>query len=283
MNLGEFINATFTNIGLPVDDELLKSVVTKAAVIEIPDDLVSKHNSSYLTMEAAKNNPALLKHFYGSAMGNIDSAIVKMAKEFEMDDVSKAEIDLEKSTFKKLDVFARKIKELQEQKPGATKKEKEELNAKIEEYNNEIKNIKSLHLNEVDGLKTSHEKEIVDLYMSQFLSAQNYASPLAKEEDFLLPKSKINAAISDRKLKLSRDGKNFRLMTDQGTDVFENNTKVDFKTFAEKVLADSKMTTVSTPPQPGNDPIKTPSGVDSKKLKGNAEFEKLIAEAEGIK
>lgn len=279
MNLGEFLNATFTKIGIAVDNDALKEIVTKASTIEISDELTGKHNSSYMTLDAAQNNPQLMKHFYGPALNGVDSAILNIVKDFGYTDEVRSEIELEKNTYKKLDILSKKIKEFESQKGALNKNDKDDLKKLKEEYENTIGTLKSSHEAEVTNLKNGHNETLKDVYLTQFLSGQNYASPLAKEESYLLPKSKLNSVLKDKGLKVSLENNGFKLQTEQGTDYFENNSKVDFKTFAEKVLADNKFTTISEPPKPSN-PTHIKTDLDKTKLSGVAAYDSAIAEAE---
>lgn len=245
MNLGEHLNAIFTKAGVPQDDPALKDLVTKVATIEIKDELTEKFNQTYLTVEAAKHNPEIKKSFFATALNGVDTEVQNILQELQYGDEIKTEIEAEKNTYKKVGILAKKIKELESQKAGASKGEKAELSKQIEALNTEIKTVKENAKKETEAVKNDYQEKLKDVYLTQILSGFKYASDLAKDKDYLLPKTYIADALKEKKLRTVLDGKDFKLETESGTDYFENNSKVDFKTFTEKVLAQHKLPAVS--------------------------------------
>jgi ribosomal protein L12E/L44/L45/RPP1/RPP2 len=63
MNLGEHLNATFNKAGVETENPALVELIKKVAALDISDELVTKFNTSFLTVEAAKSNSEIKKHF----------------------------------------------------------------------------------------------------------------------------------------------------------------------------------------------------------------------------
>lgn len=281
MNLGEFLNASFKDIGVSIEDGALKELVTKVATMDISDDLVTKFNQNYLTEQAAKANPRIIGHFKAQLYNGLDDELKPLYDELEIPDDIKSELSSINSSTKRASALVRKVKELTEKKAGASKGEKGELNDQITALNNQIKEINKVRQEEIQKLQSEHNGKLDDLYMSQFLGTQKYANELIAGQNFLLPKSEIDKALKEKGLIRKLVGNEFILQTEQGTDYFEANTKVDFKSFGQKVLADKKYLAVTEPPKPTQPTTTvTNTGIDRSKASAVAEYDRAIAEAE---
>lgn len=280
MNTGDFLTALFKEAGVSIEDSALKDITTKVANTEIADELVSKFNTTYFTEAAAKANPKIIGHFKAQLYNGLDDELKPLYDELEMPDDIKSELHSINSSTKRAAALVRKAKELTEKKATASKGDKAELNQQIEALNNEIKKIKTDSQIEKDNLKKDFDSKVDDLFLSQFLATQNYSSDAMKDLNYMLPKAKIQKALEEKGLKRILEGESFKLQTKDGTDHFENNTKVDFKSFAEKVLADNKFTTISQQPKPGSQQQQIVKGdIPDSKLKGLAQFDAKIQEA----
>jgi uncharacterized protein YehS (DUF1456 family) len=250
MNLAEFLNGSFTKVGVDVETPALKEIVTKAAALEISDELVTKFNSLYMTEAAAKSNPKIIGHFRAQHYNGLDDEIKPLYDELGIPDDVKAELLKETSSTKRVSSMLRKVKELSELKAGATKGDKAELEKQIKELNGLVKTEKDNAKLEIDKVKNDFDERLKDVYLTQNLSGITYASDSYKDEDFLLPKTKIAQALKAKNLKVVLDGKEFKLQTEQGVAYFDNNQEVNFKSFTDKILADNKYTAVSEPGKP---------------------------------
>lgn len=283
MNLAEFLNGSFTKVGVDVENPALKELVTKAATIEMQDELVTKFNEKYMTEAAAKSNPKIIGHFKAQHYNGLDDEIKPLYDELGIPEEVKAELFKETSSTKRVASLLRKVKELESKTAGASKGDKKELEDQIKALNGQIKTEKDNAQAEIAKAKSEFDEKLKDVYLTQNLSGHNYASDNLKDEDFLLPKNKIAKALKDKNLKVILDGKEFKLQTEQGVAYFENNNEVSFKSFTEKVLADNKYTAVTTTPnqpEPQKQIITTQS--HSKQM-GAEVYDQMIREAEAIK
>jgi hypothetical protein len=248
MNLGEHLNAIFTKSGVEVDNPALKELVTKVATIDISDDLIGKFNENYLSLEAAKHNSKLKSHYFAQAYNGLDTELKTLADELEIPSEVYEEIvkQTEKSSTKRASAIVKKIQELEAKKaksPGETK----ELTNQI----NELKKQLADKDKEKESFGKQKDKELneklTSYVIAQKLAGFKYASDLAKEDDFLLPKTKVQKALAEKKLKVTLDKDDLKLETEDGTDYYESSNKIDFKSFTEKVLAQHKLLAVSDP------------------------------------
>jgi ribosomal protein L12E/L44/L45/RPP1/RPP2 len=262
-NLGEHLTAIFTNAGLDNENPELKSLITKVANVEIADELVSKFNQTHFTLEAAQNNPSIIAAVKGQHYRIEDKHHKEYMAKHGFDETMQAELMAEKSTAKRRELIIDKIAEITEKKTGASQGEKSGLTKQLSELNAELAKIKTSHVPKeaLDELDNSYKQKLSDLHYSNLLSSYNYASDLAKEEGFMIPKSKIRNALAENKLRVVFENDKPKLEQEDGSDYFENNVKIDFKTFADKTLAKNKLLAASTPPPtPTPQPRPTPNG-----------------------
>jgi ribosomal protein L12E/L44/L45/RPP1/RPP2/uncharacterized protein YehS (DUF1456 family) len=280
MNQAEFLNGLFTKIGVDVENPALKEIVTKVAAMDISDELVAKFNSSYMTEAAAKANTKIIGHFRAQHYNGLDDEIKPLYDELEIPEEVKAELFKETSSTKRVATLIRKVKELESKKVGTSKGDKLELENQIKALNGQIKTEKETAQAEIAKAKNDFDDKLKDVYLTQNLSGITYASDSYKDEDFLLPKTKINQALKAKNLKVVLDGKEFKLQTEQGVAHFENNQEVTFKSFTDKILADNKYTAVSDPAKQ-NQPQKTIVVENGKKGFDTSKFDQKFAEMHG--
>jgi hypothetical protein len=284
MNLGEHLNATFNKAGVDTDNPALVELIKKVAALDISDELVTKFNTSYLTVEAAKSNSEIKKHFYAPALNGVDSEILNTIQELEIDEDIKAEILAEKNTYKRVNLLAKKVKELESKKSGATKGEKADLSKQIEALNGQIKEEK-LNTAKLLGEKDKeYSDKLKNVYLTQKFSDPKlkYASELATQENFLLPKTILQKELAAKKLRVVIENEDLKLETEDGTPYFENNDKIEFTGFRDRVLAQHKLLEVTnqsqqTQTQKQTVQVKQPSHLQQH---GVAKFDQMIQEAE---
>src|SRR3990167_981894 len=123
-NLGEYLTELAKKAGIDIEDAKLKEVVTKVATQEIDDSIVTKLNASYMTTEAAKQNPDIKKHFTASVLNGLDTELDSILSDSEFSDDLRAQIKAEKSSYKRVPMLVKAVKELEAAKAGASKGDK---------------------------------------------------------------------------------------------------------------------------------------------------------------
>lgn len=280
MNLGEHLNATFNKAGIDTDNPALVELIKKVATVDVSDELVTKFNSTFLTIEAAKSNPELKKHFSATALNGVDSEILNIISELEIDEETKNEILADKSTYKRVNILAKKVKELEAKKAGSSKGEKADLAKQIEGLNEQIKAEKLNSQKLISDKDKEYSDKLKNVYLTQKLAdpSLKYASDLATQMNFLLPKTLLENELKARKLRVVVDNEELKLETEDGLPYFENNDKIEFTGFRDKVLAQHKLLAVSEPskPQTQTQVVQTQN---TAKASGSAQYDQMIAEA----
>jgi hypothetical protein len=279
--LGEYINTLAKQAGMSGEEPELKSLLSNTQVsgAEIPDAIVQKINGGLLTLESAKNNSEIKKHFFAQAYNGLDSELTGVFGELGISEEVKAELLAEKSSTKRASLLAKKVKEIESLKASAGKGDKAELQKIIDDLNAQIKTEKETAKKAIDQVNADKNEFVKGYMISGSLGKFNYATDLAKEENFLLPKTKIQNALKEKGLRVVIENENLKLETEAGTDYFENNTKVDFNSFLEKTLSNNKLLAVSDPGTPAKIPV--PGG--AKNGKSMASVDAMMGQLEQYK
>ena len=257
-NLGEFLNALFTNAGVEIENDTLKNITTKSATVEIDQALVDKFNQNYLTLNSAKNNPELKKHFYAVAMNGLDTELETTMSELSLTEDVINEIRGEKSSFKKASLLAKKIKSLEAEKSSATTKtDKAEIQAKIDSLNAEVVKVRAEKEQAVKEVEARYKNEINDILLSNTFGSYDFALPTSKDANVKLAKSLFMEEVTKKGYNIALDNNEFKLVTADGMDVYENNQRVGFKDFTDRLLAQHKLLKVAGEQTPANQQTQT--------------------------
>ena len=256
MKLGEHISTLAAQSGIAADNPALKSFLSNVSVsdYDLPDEIASKISSSLLTIEAAKNHPELKRTFFAQALNGTDNEMANWAKSYGLSDLDNQELSNEKSTPKRMVMMFEKVKALEAGKATAAKGDKAEFQKQIDELNSQIKAVNDTASKAISDKENEFKSQLANVHLSSHLSTYKYATDLAKEENYTIPKMKLSKELKEKGLQYVVDGETLKLEREDGTDYFENNVKVDFKSFTDKVLAQHKLTAVSDP-NPTQNPV----------------------------
>ena len=105
-------------VGVPSDDENLSNLLANENLqnIEINDDLANQINGNLLTMDSAKNNSELNKHFKATILNGLDAETKSLMSQLELSDDVVSEIMNEQSSFKRVPLLVNKVVELEKAK-----------------------------------------------------------------------------------------------------------------------------------------------------------------------
>lgn len=238
-----------------VSETEFKSVLDNPALasIEVDDIVSTKLTAQRLSMDAAKNNPDLKKHFTALALNGIDAGLERLATEHGLTPEDIIELKGLESTSKRMDSLTSKIKTLEAAKStkGA---DTEKLTKQIEALNADILKERNDKIAELKAKDDSLETERTDWTANGILSNFEYATNVDKDINVTVAKALINKELQSKGLKLTRKDNVLSLLTAEGTEYFENNAKVGYQDFATKVVANAKLLKASN-----STPAKTPA------------------------
>lgn len=257
MKLGDFLNTLAKKAGKENDPALVAILSSsELANREIADDFANHLDTNLMSLEGAKNNPALLNHFKPVVLKALDDQYAISAEGLGIGDAVAAE----KSTYKKLDLLINKYSEtissLKEKQGKGSNPEKEaQLTAQIQQLQGQLSKLTDERKAEVETLKGQHASAMTDMQVKFALSGKKYANKeLSADVNTLMAKTLLDAKLKEVGAILVNDNGTLKLKqaANPEMDYVDSGFKtVAFNDFTDKLLADNKLLEVSgggTPP-----------------------------------
>ena len=285
MNVSQYINKLASMSGISGDDEQLKTVLANENLqqVEINEDLANRINGSFLTVDSAKNNSELNKHFRATILNGLDAEMSTVMNELQLGDDIRSEIMSETNSFKRVPLLVKKIEALEKAKQGATQVDKNALQVEIERLNGQIATGNASAETKISDINKQWESRFLDQTMTTMLSGYNYATPVSKEANLLTAKALINQAINEKGLQvINNPNGGLKLTTSEGMDYYENNSIVSVSDFSDRVLTQHKLLVTNNggqTPQNPNTPVAT--NVHKANNKFASALDRMILDAEG--
>lgn len=244
MLLGDLLNnwAKLANVSEDQLNDLLQ--IKEVATAEVNDDVANQLTSQILTKESARHNPDLRNHYFAQFNNGLDTMIERYVDGFDED--SRDEILSQDKTTKKISRLIEKQKELVDKyKSQPAGKDDSKLKETIEGLNTEIRTLKESKEQEIGQLKAQFEQQMLDRDVQGVLSSFNFADKYDREDALFLAKHKLNNAINEKGLQVTSNNGQLSLLTQDGQEFYDNNQKVGFNDFANRVLAENKLLKVT--------------------------------------
>lgn len=249
---GEFIAKLASMAGMSPTDPDLVSILSSSEFsnYKMPEGIAYKINSSLLTADSARNNEALRRHYHAEILNGLDNNIENTLEKYSIDGDIAETIRSEKKTTEKYNKLIEKLNDVYAKKATATnsgdkadlEKEISRLNAQIKELNDKVKTAPV----ERDAFWTERlkGKAIQNMLQSyKFAGENNIPKDVLIETASVLLNRKLNEA--KVKLEYNPDTDSIGLKTESGMDFYKDNSPVSFKSFADSVLAESKLLDVT--------------------------------------
>ena len=245
---GEFITKLCSLAGIDSSDPALIGIISSSdfSNTRLPEDLVQKINSSLFTLDAARNNETLRKHYHAEILNGLDSNIYSLIDKLEIDQSVAEELKNEKKTTEKYNKLVEKVIELQEKKANTKSiSNKSELETEILKLNNQIKDL-STKLKDAPYERDKHWSEkLKNKAIENTLSNYRYSNEENIPKEVLIETAKVllNKKLSDSKVSIEYDNEkdNISLKTESGMDFYQDNSPVSFKSYVDSILAESKL------------------------------------------
>lgn len=212
--------------------------------IELSENLISKFNSSILTLDSAKANTNLKSHFNAQVYNGLDALVNRMVEENNIDSLSKYDIDSEKSTPKKIELLAKALK-----KNGtATPANADEIKG----LNEQLLKLKQESETAIRNKDAEFENTLIQMERQNYLATKDYANITDKEIGIKIASEYLNKALSEKGATLVREDGKLKLKSskDPSLDYYENNKAVSYNEFTDGVLAQNNLLKVQTQTTP---------------------------------
>jgi len=264
MKIADFLNELADKVGNKNDQGLI-DFLSRADIVnlDVSDAFCNSIITGTMSLEGAKNNPQLKKHFNAITLNGVDSVIANAINDFGID---AAEFEAEKDTYKKLRMLNAKVKELMEKKPDHSdemKRKYDDLRKEYADLNKKMADTLENHKTELSSVREESNNHVLNFLKSNQLKGLPYADkerPL--DYQMRLAQMYIDDAMAQKGARVVNEGGVLKLVqaNDPGMDYMnESHKPVTYEDFVKKILADNKILSVSDPargnPQPTPQPV----------------------------
>lgn len=270
MTVAEFIKSLVTKSGVQVDEQVTALLSNESlANVEIPEVVASGIDNSLISLKDAKNNhPDIKKLYVSQALDTVDTSLVSMMEDFGMEEALRNEILQEKSTYKRIPLLVKKVRDLEAKKHTATSStDKQALQKQIDELQGQLR----ARTAEQQALKAEFDKKVKDFkiqYKQDQLLGQyqtiydNPNAPLDSEVKSMTLRNLVGKALQENNATFDFDENgNFVLLKNDGGNYYgDNNQLVSPQQFAESVLSRNKLLIVTQPNNNGAGANQKPGG-----------------------
>lgn len=261
MLIGEFLNTMAAKLGAQQNPHLVSLLANNQLTqAEIHDDLANLLNTGLMSLDGAKNNSDVQNHFKPIILKGVDERLDAIAKQFGFE----TELAAEKSTYKRAEIIASKMQALidaEKNKNGQPSEKENQLNQQLQQLQSQLQTAIAAKDGEIAQLKQAHESQLLSMLIDAELGDKPYANDaIPRNVNVMTARNLVDAMLKEKGVIAINDNGTLRLKqaANPTLDYMDEGFKpVSFSSFADKVLADSKMLRVSTAgkQQPTQQPI----------------------------
>lgn len=260
----DYVVQSAKQAGIPEDDPALKEFTDNKDSLELSEDLAKKINSSFLTMEAAKNHSDLISHFKSVNLNGVDARLQRQIEDSGLTPEQIGTLKNQENTFERITDFngmvkANAVQALTDYKASNAKpehkEEMEKLTKEIERLNGEIKTSGEGSTEDMDNLKKAHDVALLEIKVNTLLAGYNYANKdVDIDGNIAMTNALLFKGLATDGLKIGEKEGVPTLEKVDGSDHFVDNAKVSLRDYMDKILSNNKLLAAS-PPTPGTPPI----------------------------
>lgn len=250
MLFGEFLNTMAAKLGAQQNPHLVSLLANNQLTqAEIHDDLANLLNTGLMSLDGAKNNSDVQNHFKPIILKGVDERLDAIAKQFGFE----TELAAEKSTYKRAEIIASKMQSLidaEKNKNGQPSEKENQLNQQLQQLQSQLQTAIAAKDSEIAQLKQAHESQLLGMLIDAELGDKPYANDaIPRNVNVMTARNLVDAMLKEKGVVAINDNGTLRLKqaANPTLDYMDEGFKpVSYSSFADKVLADSKMLRVST-------------------------------------
>ena len=250
MLFGEFLNTMAAKLGAQQNPHLVSLLANNQLTqAEIHDDLANLLNTGLMSLDGAKNNSDVQNHFKPIILKGVDERLDAIAKQFGFE----TELAAEKSTYKRAEIIASKMQALidaEKNKNGQPSEKENQLNQQLQQLQSQLQTAIAAKDDEIAQLKQAHESQLLSMLIDAELGDKPYANDaIPRNVNVMTARNLVDAMLKEKGVVAINDNGTLRLKqaANPTLDYMDEGFKpVSYSSFADKVLADSKMLRVST-------------------------------------
>ena len=251
MLFGEFLNTMAAKLGAQQNPHLVSLLANNQLTqAEIHDDLANLLNTGLMSLDGAKNNSDVQNHFKPIILKGVDERLDAIAKQFGFE----TELAAEKSTYKRAEIIASKMQALidaEKNKNGQPSEKENQLNQQLQQLQSQLQTAIAAKDGEIAQLKQAHESQLLSMLIDAELGDKPYANDaIPRNVNVMTARNLVDAMLKEKGIIAINDNGTLRLKqaANPTLDYMDEGFKpVSYSSFADKVLADSKMLRVSQP------------------------------------
>ena len=250
MLIGEFLNTMAAKLGAQQNPHLVSLLANnQLAQAEIHDDLANLLNTGLMSLDGAKSNSDVQNHFKPIILKGVDERLDAIAKQFGFE----TELAAEKSTYKRAEIIASKMQSLidaEKNKNGQPSEKENQLNQQLQQLQSQLQTAIAAKDGEIAQLKQAHESQLLSMLIDAELGDKPYANDaIPRNVNVMTARNLVDAMLKEKGVVAINDNGTLRLKqaANPTLDYMDEGFKpVSYSSFADKVLADSKMLRVNT-------------------------------------
>lgn len=240
---------------LSVPPESLEAIKNNADLfkITIPKELGESYTKNFTTLDSAKQNGELKKHFYGLSLKPIDNKLDEVMTEFGLDDEAQREIKSQDSTYKRNEALIRKLYTTSQKAATATTaKDKDKFQEEITKLNSQILASQTEFQGKLAEAESKWIQKVSGMVMDSKISERNLTDQFPRDVVMMSAKGLIEkkAAEKGAKIIFDKDTMQYKMVQAANPDLeyTENHKNVTFDDFRDTVLAENKLLKVTAAP-----------------------------------
>lgn len=246
----DFLKTLLSKAGANVDQDVIKNALAAMpADLEMSDDVATAIDNGLLSLSAAKNNHGDIKnHYTALALKGLDNELKSILEGEKLPDEIISEINAETSSYKRVPLLVKKIKELEGKKAGASKTDKDEYQRQITELNNKLREQadkeQGIHAGYKDQIRDVKKNFHLNTLLSGYKTRFDDLGPDARNTVIL---SLINKHLATKGATLTVDENDqLILINKDGSTTFgDDHRQLTPKSFLDKVMSDEKLVIVN--------------------------------------
>ncbi len=253
--LAAILEKLLTKAGVDTKSDAFTDLIQRKelATIEVSDDLGTPLNT-LISLDEAKNNPTIKKHFYGNALDPFNNKVGDWLREHGVEEKTIETILADANTYNKVETS---IKEIAKVKSAGGKGASAELEKRLNELSAQLSQATVDKQNAVNEVTNRYESMLTETEIMQILSRKELPGVLSKEIEIKMARELLNDTMAKKGAQIKKvDGKlKIVAKDDEKLSIFDNGKELDLDTLTNMALADNKFIKVSgngggTPPVP---------------------------------
>lgn len=248
MKLNTVLSAVLTKLGVDINSASAQTLLTNQnlSTIDVSEDVADKLSGDFYTVESAIQHPGIRSKIKAEVLNGIDAQTKDLMSRYELDTDTQNEILAEDKSAKKLSKLVDKVAELSRTKSKSTNADKESLNLEIEKLNKQIVATRQEYEDKVTELGKARKMDKLNWELDSIYSGLDFSFDMDKELAITAAKSVMGRIAESKGLRFETTENGIQILTKEGTEYFENNSKPAIGDFIKKSLMENKMIKVAT-------------------------------------